>query len=65
MGCVLDDRLADDPHSDGVHGERCSDKIPLDAVKLSVVFIRILSSIWLSGNDISPLSEWVSHHSTA
>jgi hypothetical protein len=62
VGCVLDVQLADDPHPDGVHGETCSHKILYDAIKLSVVFFRILSLIWLSGVDISSLSEWVSHH---
>jgi hypothetical protein len=54
VGCVLDDRLADDPHPDGVHGETCSHKILYDA-----------SLIWLSDVDISSLSEWVSHHLSA
>jgi hypothetical protein len=65
MGCVHDDRLADDLHPDGVHGERCSYKILYDAIKLSVVFIRLLSLIWLSGVDSSSLTEWVSHHLSA
>jgi hypothetical protein len=55
VGRVLDDRLADDPHPDGVHSETCSHKILYDAIKLSIVFVQILSLIWISGVDISSL----------
>jgi hypothetical protein len=45
VGCILDDRLADDPHPDGVHGEMCSHKVPYDAIRNFVVVRVGVSSL--------------------